>query len=218
MKQRYLLILPVLLIIQLTVYYAHAQSPDDKPIVANKARQGVFLVAGRAMPDPRFQKTVILLLEHDEDGSLGLIVNRPTDIALTEALEDLDNTDKHEHRLFLGGPVALQAILLLVRDHPPNEHLKHVFADVYWSPDKDQLQKILNKDHGPLTLRVYLGHSGWAPGQLDAELAAGGWHLFEADPNRVFHQRPDTLWDWFMQTPQQILVQRQVLLIFNITY
>jgi putative transcriptional regulator len=196
---------------------APAQLPDDKPISVEKPRQGVFLVAGRAMPDARFRKTVILLLEHDEDGTLGLIVNRATDIALAEALPDLSTTAQPPHQLFAGGPVAPQAVLLLVRDTAPKDSIKHVFADVYWSVDRNALQKLLEQQHNADTLRVYSGHAGWAPGQLDAELAAGGWRLFEADPNLVFHPEPETLWDWFMETPQQILVQRYRLLDLNAT-
>jgi putative transcriptional regulator len=188
---------------------AAAQLPESKPIAVDKPRQGVFLVAGRAMPDPRFAKTVILLLEHDTDGSLGLIVNRPTGIALHEALPDLTDTAQPPHQLYAGGPVAMQALLLLVRDVPPKDSLKHIFADVYWSLDQQALSKFIEQNHNADTLRVYSGHAGWAPGQLDSELIAGGWRLFEADPNLVFHSEPDGLWDWFMETPQQILVQPQ---------
>lgn len=198
-----------LLLILAGWHAAQAQLPDSKPVAVEKPRQGVFLVASRTMPDPRFAKTVILLIKHDSDGTLGLIVNRPTDITLDEAVPDLDATAQAQQHLFAGGPVAMQALFVLVRDVVPRDLLEHVFADVYWTIDKQALEKFLEQHHDTDTLRVYTGHAGWAPEQLDTELLAGGWRLFEADPNLVFHPDPAGLWDWFMQTPQQILVQSQ---------
>jgi putative transcriptional regulator len=145
------------------------------------------------MPDSRFARSVLLLLKHDDSGTLGLIINRPTGIALNEAIPDFTASGQSEHQLYAGGPVAMQALLLLVRDVAPRDALNHVFADVYWSLDKPALTKFIEQKHTADTLRVYSGHAGWAPGQLDSELIAGGWRLFEADPNLVFHPEPDGL-------------------------
>lgn len=174
---------------------------------ADKLAQGVFLVASRVMPDPRFAQTVILLLEHDETGTLGVIINHGSDVALTEAVPDLRGMSTVEHHLYFGGPVATDTLLLLASSDTPLADARPVQRPLYWSVNRSVLEKLL-QDHKPADqMRAYLGSAGWAPLQLEAEIAQGGWHLMRADPSVVFARDPRGLWDLFMEARRAILVR-----------
>lgn len=159
-------------------------------------QKGVFLVAKPSMRDPRFQRTVVLLLIHEKDGTLGLIINRPTEIPVTRVLPDLPvpAEDEHPHVLFFGGPVGMNILLFLVRTGDALEQAAHVMADVYYSADKDTLEQLLKEQRGTGQLRMYVGHSGWAPGQLAAEIARGDWLLVRADAQTIFKKDWDNVW------------------------
>ncbi len=172
--------------------------------------KGVFLVANHDMPDPRFQRTVILLLAHGENGTLGLIINRPTKIQLPQALPDLKAPNKEQHVLFFGGPVALNTLIFLVRSGAPPEQAAHVMADIYYSGDKNTLERLLKQHKGADELRMYAGHSGWAPGQLAAEIAHGDWLVLRGDAKLVFGKEPERIWPDLIksQPPPGVLVER----------
>jgi putative transcriptional regulator len=152
---------------------------------------GKFLVASRALSDPNFERSVVLLVEHGEGGSWGLVLNRPTGMALAKLFAEEPLLAKQEGILFAGGPVgAGRTLLLLLRSSRPLEESQRVFADVYlgWGPGA-------LRDARELTdCRVYSGYAGWAPGQLDAEIARGDWHLLPAEVPLVF-ERPERIWE-----------------------
>ncbi len=191
-------ILPILLLslISATVL---AQAPVAEPA------PGVFLVATEEMPDPRFRQTVILLLEHDENGTLGLVINRPTDVMLREALPEAPD---NPHPVYWGGPVAPNMALLLGRGEPPEGQSEPVLDEVWWSADAEVLEALLNEGAGSERLRVFLGHSGWSAGQLAGELSRDGWALLQATPEQVFSADPAGLWDRLMGSGRPLLVLR----------
>ena len=170
--------------------------------------QGVFLVASRQMSDPRFQRSVILLLAHGEEGTLGLIINRPTSLPLSEALPELGRGAK-KHRLFFGGPVAMNTLMFLIHSKTSPAHATPVLEDVYVSANRAALEQLLGSSKSAAQIRLYFGHAGWAPGQLNAELASGSWQLFQADAATLFHEQADTLWEKFIGPANQIMVQQQ---------
>ncbi len=204
----------VLMLIYWAVDHEHAESHTAwaasaaylKPL--DSPARGAFLVASQDMPDPRFQRTVILLLEHGENGALGLVINRPTEISLAEVLPDLADENGKQHALFLGGPVALHTLMFLVRSKIPLDHGMPVLDNVYVSAHRPTLKQLLDKYKPATNMRIYIGHAGWAPGQLDAELATGSWQLFEADPALLFHEKPTLLWKKFIKQEKQIMVHR----------
>lgn len=157
-------------------------------------QKGVLLVAKRSMRDPRFQRTVVLLLAHGDEGTLGLIINRPTDIPLSQALPELAVPAKEPHILFFGGPVGINMLIFLVRTGAPLQQAAHVMADVYYSADKDTLEQLLKEHRDAHELRLYVGHSGWAPGQLAAEIARGDWLLVRGDSKTVFEKDLESIW------------------------
>lgn len=203
----------VLILSLFTANSVYATPPDAghefSAVPVDKPAKGVFLVANRDMSDLRFQRSVIILLLHGDEGSLGVIVNRPTDISLSEAVPDLPGAGNEEHTLFFGGPVAMETLLLLVRSHDPPAQAAPVLEEVYWSGSREALEALLAEGKPDSELRVYFGRAGWAPGQLEAELTDGSWRLFKADPETLFSQNPDGLWEAFMERLQKQWIMAQ---------
>lgn len=156
--------------------------------------QGMLLVASRGMADPRFKQAVVLLLEHGEEGSLGVIINRATRLTLARVLPELDVPEKNRHKLFFGGPVGLNMLLFLIRGENPPGGAENVVTDVYYSADRAMLEGLLARRVGVDALRLYVGHSGWAPGQLAAEIAQGDWSLVQGDATTLFDKDIKTIW------------------------
>ena len=156
---------------------------------------GMFLVAKRALDGPHFGQSVVYLVEHGEDGTLGLIVNRSSDINLSEALPDIEDKQETAHVLHYGGPVGLPMILMLVRSESATEGMAYVADNVYISADRRVLDEILAAKKPESEVRFYIGHSGWAAGQLDFELARDSWHVMAADTDAIFSGETDSLWN-----------------------
>jgi putative transcriptional regulator len=156
--------------------------------------RGRFLVAARQLKDPNFFETVILLIEYSRDGAMGLIVNRPTDIALSEVLPELKKARRRRVSLFLGGPVEVNQLFVLTQsDHKPKDSL-HVFKDVYIGFSLEALQDLVEKKKVRGKFHVYAGYAGWAPGQLDYEVFRGDWHIVPADSESIFLKPPKDVW------------------------
>ncbi|MEE8349676.1 MAG: YqgE/AlgH family protein [Acidobacteriota bacterium] len=156
--------------------------------------KGVFLVASSDLTDPNFRHSVVLLLSHGEDGTLGLILNRVLPIPLSEVLPDVEGSDRESKGLFFGGPVGLNGLLFLIRSDTLPELATQVMEEVYFSGDRELLQELLQQDQDSHTLRVYVGRAGWAPGQLAEEIAEGSWGLVQGDPETVFEKDSDDIW------------------------
>ena len=157
--------------------------------------RGMYLVARRALDDRHFGQSVVYLVEHGENGTLGLIVNRSSDISLSEAVPDIEDTQAAVHALNYGGPVGLPKILMLVRSESATEGMKHVASGVYISSDRRVLDEVLAAKKPASEVRFYIGHSGWAAGQLDFELEHGSWHVVSADTDAIFSGETGSLWD-----------------------
>lgn len=171
--------------------------------------KGVFLVAEPDLGDPWFRESVVLLLAHGETGTLGLVVNRLTTVTLSEALPELEVGEEGEERdLYFGGPVALEHMLFLVRTEEPWDGASQVVEDVYFSGDRDALVTLLKQKKDDEELRLYMGHAGWAPGQLAREIELGSWQLVRATADRVFEKDVDTLWRSLVERGSPVLVAR----------
>jgi len=155
---------------------------------------GSLLIASATLTVPNFARCVLLLLNSDEDGTLGVILNRPSATAVGEALPSWQDVTSEPGVLFQGGPVELNAALALgsLRDAPAPPGWRPLagpslgFVDLDGSPD-DFL--------GLLTaLRVYAGYTGWSGGQLEDEIRDGAWHVVPARDGDLFSSTPDRLW------------------------
>lgn len=178
--------------IRLAVAPVRASSAPGVPLTAELGR-GKFLVAGRTLRDPNFSRTVVLLLEHDDSGALGLVVNRPTDITLASVLPDVDELGGRPDLLYLGGPVSRDHLVLLIRSDTAPEGSKAVLDDVFVSANLDTLRALVGAA-GAEPFHAYAGYAGWAAGQLEGEVSRGDWHIAPADAETVFEQRAEDVW------------------------
>ncbi len=161
--------------------------------------KGKFLVASRSLIDPNFSQTVILLLEYVRNGAMGVVINRPTEMKLSQVLPDLEELKKRPDILYLGGPVSINQMLLLVQSPDKPENAVQVFKDVFITPSTKVLQRLVERADKNERFRVYAGYAGWAPGQLDQEVARGDWYVFQADAESVFDKEPSNVWHEFIR-------------------
>ena len=161
---------------------------------------GMFLVARAGMPDPRFARTVVLLVKFGPGGALGLIVNRPTAVTLASALPELDNLRESNDVIWFGGPVQPHRAAVLISATEGPEHSLPVMPSLHFSAHVETLAALTPAD-GTTRFRTYAGYAGWGPSQLNAELARGDWIVREGSVEQVFTPDADKLWDSLMETP-----------------
>ncbi len=154
---------------------------------------GQLLVSIPDLGDDNFDQAVVLMIEHDEQGALGLVVNSPSATPVAEHLPDLVPLLASPAMFFVGGPVAVGGLLALGRRtlEQAASHSTEVAGPVVLV----EPQALVNGEVAGIDIvRLYTGYSGWAPGQLDAELTSGAWHLLPALPDDVFTSDPEHLW------------------------
>lgn len=164
------------------------------PLQGPALAKGVLLIAGKELRDPNFEKTVILITEFDAKGTVGLVINRRTKIPVSEALPELQKMLPNLDHLYIGGPVAMNRINLLVRSTHPLEDAIQVSDDIYLIDTLEQFNKLSPDEIGPANLRLFSGFAGWAPGQLESELIRGDWHLWHSSAEIVFDSVPENVW------------------------
>jgi putative transcriptional regulator len=152
--------------------------------------KGRFLLAGGSLRDPNFRQTVVLIGGHDAKGAVGVVLNRPLDMTVAAAVPPLAALTGPEEKLFQGGPVAPGEAVLLVDLASPGVLDVPVFGTVGF------LTGTVAADVADAArrARVYVGHAGWGPGQLEAELESGSWIVEDATIDDVFTAEPATLW------------------------
>ena len=196
----------VLMITLLVVSPLSAVAYDNK--MAVPLRPGVFLVATPALEDSNFIHTVILLVSYGKDGTVGLVINRPSGISLQRVLPDLKGIEKRSLPLYLGGPVSRNSLyVLFTSDHPPPGAQK-VFDRIYFADRKDVITPLLQEQDLSNKVRVYAGLAGWFHGQLEQEVRRGAWVTMEADPKMVFTDNPLSVWPSIFKIREDLLVQR----------
>ena len=156
--------------------------------------KGVLLVASPSLDDPNFQHAVVLVVEHGPEGTLGLVLNRSTNVLLSEALPDLTVLKGTTYRLFAGGPVEPTRLLLLFRLKEPPADARSVYDGVYVGGTPKVLERIITRAKPTETFRAFAGSAGWAPGQLNYEMLQGAWATLPPDSFDIFEKDPATLW------------------------
>jgi putative transcriptional regulator len=166
------------------------------PLQAQTVGNGTLLVASPQLSDVNFARSVILVLRHDENGTLGVVLNRPTNLVPATVFPELaESIGTYAGRLFRGGPIATTRLLYIVRGLAAATVTgPEVLDKVFLSIDDASLPDMVRLADGTDELRLYAGHSAWVPGQLQAEINAGGWHVVRATPELVFHADPGSLW------------------------
>jgi|SRR5580658_3210542 putative transcriptional regulator len=156
---------------------------------------GTILVADRKLKDPHFAQTLVLIVAYTEQGAVGLVLNRPSDVPVSELLSGVKDARSRKDAAFSGGPVEPMSVLALLRAREGPRGAQRVAGDIWAILDQDLLADALSEHKGPDELRFYVGYAGWGPGQLEAEMEAGAWRVVRGNANTVFDAKPDSLWD-----------------------
>jgi putative transcriptional regulator len=146
------------------------------------------------MSDPNFDGTLTFLLEHGDDGAVGIMLNRPSELAVSDAFPAWSDLTPAPSRLFLGGPVQTNAIIALGRYQPDaSTEARLDLPAGLASVDLDE-QPALARADGLIDLRIFAGYAGWGPGQLEGEIANDAWWVVPGFASDVFTERPELLW------------------------
>jgi len=151
---------------------------------------GQLLVAGPALIDPNFRRTVVLVGDHGEEGAMGVVLNRPSETDVDEAVPPLADLEGVDELVYVGGPVQPQAVVVLGDFAEPERAGVLVLGSIGFLPgevDPDEIGDLARA-------RVFAGYAGWGPGQLEGELEEGSWIVEPALPDDVFTETPDQLW------------------------
>jgi putative transcriptional regulator len=154
--------------------------------------KGQLLIAGPRLIDPNFWRTVVLVIDHNEDGAFGLVLNRPSETGVGEAVPELETLIDAGEPLFIGGPVQPSTVITVARFTDIEHAALAAFEDVgvlgTGGPSVEELAEHVTQ------ARAFVGHSGWGPGQLEAEIETGDWILEPARSRDVFSATPRDLW------------------------
>ena len=161
---------------------------DTKPLTT------ILLVARAELPDSNFKDSVVLVMNNIGPAPAGVIINRPTRIAVSRLFPDLERLAQLDDKLYFGGPVETALVSFLFRADTPPEHATQVLDGVHFSANGELLRKLLGRDKPMDGLRIFIGHSGWAPGQLEAEIARGDWTLAPAETDTIFDRKSEHPW------------------------
>lgn len=164
--------------------------------------KGVLLVASPSLVDPNFRHTVILICDHSSAGTLGLVLNRPTNLLLSEALSDVPSLQGTAHLLFAGGPVQPEALLMLFRLAKEPARARRVLEGIYLGGNLKDLERVIAKPSPAEAFRAFVGYAGWGPGQLASEMAQGSWRVLPADATSIFEKNTADLWQELNDRPE----------------
>jgi putative transcriptional regulator len=165
--------------------------------VTSSLTGNLLIAAPGVLEDPNFRRTVVLLLEHGEQGALGVVLNRPSDTPVLDPFPGWDDVATSPSVLFMGGPVSQQMIIALAKPRPGAE------PEGWHQVLRGDFGRLGTVDlsRGPLELatdldqlRVFAGYAGWSGGQLEGEIDAGAWFVVGAEPWDPFCADPDDLW------------------------
>lgn len=164
-----------------------------------EAARSFLLVAHPDLTDPNFAGTVVLAMRPDDGGPLGLILNRPTGTLLSEIYPERMELQGRTDMLFFGGPVEPDALLFAFRSATQPEKGVNVAGDIYVSGFSGVLDELLRLPENATEQRFFAGYAGWARGQLEAEIAQGGWHVLPLDTGAIFEMNPLTLYEQLLR-------------------
>jgi len=153
--------------------------------------RGQLLIADPTLSDPNFRRTVVLIVEHSESGALGLVLNRPSQSKVSEAVPQLIELVDSDSDVLVGGPVSQSDVIVLAEFEDPEAAAMIAFENVGVVGGHCAEDAVAVAVH---SARVFAGHAGWGPGQLDDELARGDWIVEPALRSDAFAEDPADLW------------------------
>ena len=165
-------------------------------MVSPQVSTGKVLIAEPFMVDPNFRRSAVLLCEHNDEGSIGFIMNKPLQMSIDELIEDFP---EFESEVFFGGPVQTDTIHYMHNLGELLEDSVEISRGVYWGGDFEKLKFLIQSklvESG--NIRFFVGYSGWSEGQLSDEMNYGSWVVANMDPNYLFNSDPSELWSKVM--------------------
>ena len=154
----------------------------------------MLLIARAELPDPNFKDSIVLVMNQMGPGPVGVIVNRPTRIPVSHLFPELEQLARLDDKVYFGGPVAIESVSFVFRADKRRERATEILEGVYVSMDRELLRELLGRDKPMEGIRIFIGHSGWAPGQLENEIARGDWTLAPADASAIFDRKSERPW------------------------
>jgi len=151
--------------------------------------QGKLLIAAPSLVDPNFRRTVVLIAQHTEDGAMGLVLSRPSEARVVEAVPALEDFAEYDDVVYVGGPVQPEAFMVLAEFEDVDDAAATIIGDVGFMPAEAEPAALSIR-----RLRVFAGYAGWGAGQLEAELGEPSWIVVRAEPEDAFAGDPDELW------------------------
>lgn len=160
-------------------------------------KQGVLLVSEPFLNDFYFGRSVVLIAEHNKDGSFGLILNKPVDVRINEAIKDFPSSS----RLFIGGPVKTDNLFVLHTLGDKIDGSMKVMEGIYWGGNIETIKKMLTeKQIKDDEIRFFIGYSGWVDKQLMRELDEHSWVMAKSDAHSLMHSDPEEMWKNILRT------------------
>ena len=157
--------------------------------------KGSLLIANPVLPDPNFSRTVILLCDHNEQGSFGLVINRSAQLKATDLFSGINILKSYNEKVYIGGPVSQSMVFYLYRSSGDVVDLDKVCPGVYLGSNLDILESLyLDIENPEENIRFYLGYSGWSSGQLDREMEQNSWLIQNANEQFVFLDSEKMIW------------------------
>jgi putative transcriptional regulator len=166
---------------------------EDNNIIPEK---GKLLISAPHLTDV-FRRSVVYLVEHDDKGSVGFVLNKPIKYNIDEVIEDFP---EFESKVFLGGPVQTELVNFLHKAPDKIEGGYEIHNGIYWGGNFDDLKVLADaKSLNPSDFRFFVGYAGWSPNQLEDELKENSWYVVEADEDFVFSSEPEKLWQHLLK-------------------
>jgi putative transcriptional regulator len=156
--------------------------------------RGAVLIAGKNLHDHNFSRTVVLITEYNELGTTGLIINRPLNMAAQKVLPQIDRITPEAGNLYIGGPVGVNNLQILVQTGHRFQQYESLTGDIYLINNPRTFSSLAQHDDKNMKLRIYVGYAGWGTGQLESEIIRGDWHIWHADSKIVFSESPESIW------------------------
>jgi putative transcriptional regulator len=169
---------------------------------------GKLLVASRGLGDPNFAKTVVLLVQCDPEGVVGLTINRRTNIPLSRVFKEFGAAKELSDPVYAGGPVDIPTVFALMRSQSKIDGAQQITGGIQLISTKSRFEQILTKRPIPADFHVYLGYAGWTRDQLRQEIQLGAWFIFQGDTQTVFNANPDSLWPQLIRQTELKLAKR----------
>jgi putative transcriptional regulator len=169
-------------------------SPRTTPAEDTKPVTAILIKATAGLPDPFFGDSLVLVLNNLGPAPVGVVINRPTPLPVARLFPDLKHLAGLPDHVYFGGPVEFGSVWFLFRATKPPAHAVPACAGVYLSANRELLQQLLARDRPTEGLRIFMGHAGWGPGQLEAEIARGDWTLARAEPAAIFGNKSEHPW------------------------